>query len=713
MELNKKCIEILKYLKEKNDFVKLKDLAELYNTSDRAVRYNIDKIEEFLLKNGFKHLEREHLKGVKLKEDKGLFDFIDSFAGEYTPYKYVYSEDERFKFIITKLLQATEPLKLEYFEKKLCVSKNTILKDMKFIEKWIDDRNMKLIKKPRVGVVVEGIESNKRRAIIELASETISTEDLFSYMNRKIALSKINNLQFDVLFSEIDVDFLDHLIIESERELEREFSDETYGNLITHIAIMIKRIQLEKNTYVPEIGMEYLDKSKEYDIAKKITDKIQKKYNLIVPKEEISYIALHLLGAKVIKSNGEVEDTDFKNDGLYLVAKTMTDEIEKIYNVSLNDKKEKIIEGLVIHLRPTIYRIKFNLKLINPLFEEIKHNYGDLFLNTKYVIRYLENYINSSVNEHEVSYIALHFGAAIENSKEAERDKARVVLVCGTGVGTAKMLASQISREFYVEIVDTVSSRAVSKIKKEAADFIISTVDIQNLPKDSYIKINPLLLDKDYDALKKKLKVKYSRQKDYEIQTQKVNKLISIVEKYCTINDKQQLQYEFMFELLNNDKNPTRRCIYMLNDLIKADVVKINVECSNKVEAIKAGAQLLEAKGCIEKSYAEAILKNFEELGPYMVIAPGIVLSHARPECGVKKLSMSLITLKDSVKFGSELNDPVKLIITLAATDNETHLKALSQLMELFMNSKDLNSIMEASNKEEILEIIKKYSNML
>ena len=93
-----------------------------------------------------------------------------------------------------------------------------------------------------------------------------------------------------------------------------------------------------------------------------------------------------------------------------------------------------------------------------------------------------------------------------------------------------------------------------------------------------------------------------------------------------------------------------------------------------------------------------------------MVVAPGIVLAHARPENGVKKLAMSLITLEPTVSFGHEINDPVKLVVTLAASDNESHLKALSQLMELFMNQEDLSGIINATNKEEVINIIRKYA---
>jgi mannitol/fructose-specific phosphotransferase system IIA component (Ntr-type) len=72
---------------------------------------------------------------------------------------------------------------------------------------------------------------------------------------------------------------------------------------------------------------------------------------------------------------------------------------------------------------------------------------------------------------------------------------------------------------------------------------------------------------------------------------------------------------------------------------------------------------------------------------------------------------MSLITLKEGINFGNETNDPVKLIITFGAVDNESHLKALSQLMELFMNNKDINKIISSTTKDDVLDIIHKYSN--
>ncbi|MBU5455062.1 PTS sugar transporter subunit IIA [Caproiciproducens sp. MSJ-32] len=148
----------------------------------------------------------------------------------------------------------------------------------------------------------------------------------------------------------------------------------------------------------------------------------------------------------------------------------------------------------------------------------------------------------------------------------------------------------------------------------------------------------------------------------------------------------------------------------MLIDILREELIKLNVKCNDWKEAIEEGAYLLEKEGIVNKNYKEAIINNFYELGPYMVIAPGIVLSHARPEAGVNKNGISILTLESPIEFGSELNDPVKLIITLAAKDNTSHLSSLSKLMEILMNSDDLNSIINAKTVQEVVKIIEKYS---
>jgi mannitol/fructose-specific phosphotransferase system IIA component (Ntr-type) len=128
----------------------------------------------------------------------------------------------------------------------------------------------------------------------------------------------------------------------------------------------------------------------------------------------------------------------------------------------------------------------------------------------------------------------------------------------------------------------------------------------------------------------------------------------------------------------------------MLKDLITYENIEVDVEAVDWEDAVYRGAKILLDKEYITPKYIDEITNKVKEIGPYIVIAPGIALSHARPEDGVKKLSMSIMTLKNPIEFGNEDNDPVKLLITLGAVDNETHLKALYELMKLLNNSEDV-----------------------
>lgn len=147
----------------------------------------------------------------------------------------------------------------------------------------------------------------------------------------------------------------------------------------------------------------------------------------------------------------------------------------------------------------------------------------------------------------------------------------------------------------------------------------------------------------------------------------------------------------------------------MLTEFLGIDSIRVNVDCKDWKGAVKAGCELLLKKGYIESSYEEAIIKNHMTIGPYMVVAPQIMLAHARPEDGAKKISLSLITLKNAIVFGNKTNDPVKLIITLATTSGQEHLKLLESLMELLSNEADVKDIMKAKTVSEVESIIKKY----
>ncbi|MDF2880772.1 MAG: system, component [Clostridiaceae bacterium] len=149
----------------------------------------------------------------------------------------------------------------------------------------------------------------------------------------------------------------------------------------------------------------------------------------------------------------------------------------------------------------------------------------------------------------------------------------------------------------------------------------------------------------------------------------------------------------------------------MLKDVINEQTVEVNVEAKNWEEAVRLGGKLLEIDGAIEPSYIEAMVDTVNKMGPYIVIAPGIAMPHARPEAGAKKIRIGLIKLKNPVKFGNEEYDPVDIVIFLCAIDNTSHVEILAQFMQLIEDEEFLKITRSATSKEEILNFIgsKKY----
>ncbi|EGQ9596684.1 PTS sugar transporter subunit IIA [Vibrio parahaemolyticus] len=147
----------------------------------------------------------------------------------------------------------------------------------------------------------------------------------------------------------------------------------------------------------------------------------------------------------------------------------------------------------------------------------------------------------------------------------------------------------------------------------------------------------------------------------------------------------------------------------MLRELITSDVIRIHSDATDWKDAISKSCEALIENGAIEPSYVEAIYRSHEELGPYYVVGPGMAMPHARPEDGVNRLSLAITVIQNGVNFNSEENDPVKMLVTLAATDSNSHVDAISKLAELFMNEGHVEAICNAQSKEDVLAIIDKY----
>ena len=147
----------------------------------------------------------------------------------------------------------------------------------------------------------------------------------------------------------------------------------------------------------------------------------------------------------------------------------------------------------------------------------------------------------------------------------------------------------------------------------------------------------------------------------------------------------------------------------LLAKLITKETIQLNVAAMSWEEAIKMGGDILIRNRAVDSAYVNAMIKNTIENGPYFVLVPGIAIPHARCDQGVKKLGMSLITLNKPIDFFDSPNNPVKIVICLAAEDNFTHLDILKELTGFLSNKEDIEAIINADFIDQALEVFQRY----
>ncbi len=122
-------------------------------------------------------------------------------------------------------------------------------------------------------------------------------------------------------------------------------------------------------------------------------------------------------------------------------------------------------------------------------------------------------------------------------------------------------------------------------------------------------------------------------------------------------------------------------------------------------EVVRKCGKMLSDRGCIEERYIQKMIKTCEELGPYIVIAPGVAIPHAAPEDGARELGVALLVIKNGVNFGSH-NDPVYVVLAFATPDRQAHLGILKEISQILDGENIAVRLKEVSSKEEIKEIL-------
>lgn len=695
--LNERCIELFKKIIGSKGPVKIAALAAAMTASARSVRYDLNKIDVFLADCEAGQLVRKNT-GIAYPVSSKEAEAILQRLREVEPFHYSTTQAERQDVILAVLLQQRAYITIDQLAQKLDVGRTTIGKDLQLLRKYLATSELELLSSTNRGIKIAGDEKYLRRATIALLRRNVNehgniAKEIVPAVN---VLRQIPQREINKLFDKVNIRLIEQSVTEAEKQLEITFSDEAFYGLVIHIAIAIQRIRLGKDIRMGYEQLKNYETLKEFAAASFIAKKLEKEFRLRVPYDEIGYITIHLLGSNGYAANPQYSK-DWAQVGL-LTGQILQAVSERIHRPELL-KDNQLFIGLQDHLRPAMYRLKNGLYITNPVLAGIKADYAALFAAVKSSMFPVEDLIGKIFNEEEIGYFTLHFGAALEKHSSVGAPLKRVLVVCSTGIGTARLLASRLERIFQVKVAQVAAYRQVKQLlQDQSIDLIITTLAIK-IPEVPCLQVSPLMTERDIAYLKQYLPEHKGPS------NRLLPHILHLIAKYCEIKEYNAL-VDGLAQILDVDTAQIDKGGEqpLLIDLLTEQSIALKVKANSWEEVVRAGGKIMMDNGLIEARYTEAMVNTVKEMGAYIVIVPGIAMPHARPEDGAKKVGMTIVTLEKPVEFGHAENDPVTVAVFLCAVDKVTHLRALADLMELLEDENFKATAEEAGSAAELLQ---------
>lgn len=490
---------------EENEAISITRLSQIINVSKRTVQRELEYLPKALRQYNLKFASKTGL-GIWIEgSDKDKNILLNDIRVVDT--HDVSDREYRRKSLAFELLKEKGIKKLYWYSSKFKVSEATISTDLEVLAKWFSLHNLTITKKPGSGISVEGNEENYRKAISAFISDNI--EDSFlknTYSGNASLFSLYENLNKSGIAKILDEDILKRVmncINTIECEQIKSLTESSYLALVLHIGIAVNRILQNETINTTQQWVEEFVKDEEYQLAKNISFELEDEFEIDISKEEIAYICLHIKGSKHDKINEVENKFKLSDEKMKLLINEMIYAFDP-KEAYLLKQDDEFLQGLLVHLQPTILRLAYNMKIYNPMLKDIKEQYSEIFMACKNVGKVIERCFNVNVPEEEIGFITVHFGAALvrlEEKKEIYR-VVNVGVVCSSGIGVSRLMVSKLSKIFKEKIkLKAFAKRELTDDVLKTQDFLVTSISL-NLKNIEIIQVNPLLNDKNLEDIR-------------------------------------------------------------------------------------------------------------------------------------------------------------------------------------------------------------------
>lgn len=580
-------------------------IAKEVGLSEKSVRNKLNELDDFLTQNNLGIIQRKPRVGIWLEISEEKKEKLEAYLdrpGELQLESYNPKERVTEALKVLFNLRPWQTITTQKLSEKLYLSVPTMLKVMKECEEWLSYYNIKLVNERSRGYRLLSRENEYRIALRNLMMERSTSATI--------------NQNLDYFFPNIDVSTVRKCIIQAENEWDYRFTDESFYEILIYCCIAYQRKEFD-NPLMMENHMEELEilqKYNEYAFTVAIFEKLEEVFHVRFSQEDILFLSIQILCSKFIGIS-EIEITleqvkKYDNQLVKFVDRLLT-VIGNIMNVDLvSDQKVK--ESLIVHLRPTIFRLRYGTPQSNDLIDFIKKEYKNVFRASWAISILFEECYNVQITEDEIGYIVLYIQAAIE--RKIHQYKA--VLLTNSNMGHAQLMKERIKKVVpEIRSLEIVSTHDFKLHDYYDIDIIISSKEIK--VKDKRIVVIPNILSE--------------------------NGILALRNYLDTINS-------------NVSENPfSPECCL----LFSPELIFTHMKVQSKEEILKVMSDAMKEKGVVTEEFFDTVMER--ENKTTTTIGNGVSLPHGSP-VAVNESKVAIAILDEPVMWDDE---PVEIVFLL------------------------------------------------
>lgn len=474
MSIDKHFPKILELLSS-DEYITSKKISEILKISEKTARVKLNQLSEIIKENGANIQSKKGIGyTIKIYDEEKYNSFFNDFANKV----FDYNLD-----LLLFLLWENDYVKIEELIDIMYISRNSITKELKYIEKVLKSFSLKLDRRPNYGINILGEEFRKRMLILDI--------------NKKKRDYKINGY----------LDNISNFLLQILNKNNILVSNLCFENLTIYIATSIERIK--HNFYIDNI--EDITKDIDVDIVIKntcfeISNFIENNFNIIFDNQEIFFLAIYL--------NTQLSSSTHKMIKLNLdLEKNLENILDEMFDVVLNafqvdyNKNSEIRTLFMQHIVPLHNRLSYNIKIKNPLLDTMKTEYTDCHMIASYACSVLKKYYKKEIPEDEIGYFTMLFACAKE-MKEKIVDKKNILIINTSGKSLSKLFLYKYKSSFekYIDNIYEYNINEIGDFDFNKIDYIFITSKINiDFPKPVF-DINILLESQDILKIEKLFK---------------------------------------------------------------------------------------------------------------------------------------------------------------------------------------------------------------